>query len=69
MLKRIKLFFEILFDRRKFYNPLAEPSYRNKLCICGSGYKVKACHGINRVVNRREYEEIMILWNKAKKKK
>ena len=40
-------------------NPLNKGIYRNMLCPCGSGKKVKKCHGNKLVIQKDEYDEIM----------
>lgn len=63
-----------------YKNPLAKGKYRNTPCICGSGKKIKKCHGrdnaidvlklneINRMIdkNNKAYEAAMRdQWEKA----
>ena len=43
----------------RFINPLANGNLRNKLCICGSGKKVKKCHGRDKVINKDKLDEII----------
>lgn len=45
-------------------NPLNKGIYRNMLCPCGSGKKVKKCHGTRLVISQDEYDEIMNLQDK-----
>lgn len=63
-MKKIKVFFEILLDRKKYKNPLAKAEYRNRYCICGSVLKVKHCHGKMTYISRWEWEEIDQLWKR-----
>ena len=41
------------------FNPLNKGSLRNIPCPCGSGKKVKKCHGIKTAVTYNEYNEIV----------
>lgn len=41
-----------------FSNPLAKGKYRNDFCPCGSGKKVKKCHGTISSVKRGELDSI-----------
>lgn len=45
-------------DTPKFFNSLSEGKLRNELCICGSGKKVKKCHGKDRLVTFEQKNEI-----------
>lgn len=38
------------------YNRLQKGRFRNKLCVCNSGKKVKHCHGVERFVQPRVSE-------------
>jgi hypothetical protein len=42
-------------------NPMAKGSYRNHPCICGSGKKMKHCHGQERQLRSDEFDEVMRL--------
>lgn len=39
-------------------NPYAKGAYRNAPCICGSGKKMKKCHGGERLVSEKELKEL-----------
>jgi hypothetical protein len=41
-----------------FRNKLVKGELRNKPCICGSGKKMKKCHGANYVLNKEEVADI-----------
>lgn len=45
-------------EKMKF-NPLHKGTNRNMPCPCGSGKKVKKCHGIKSAVTYTEYNEIV----------
>lgn len=44
---------------KRYRNPLARGKYRNDPCVCGSGKKVKNCHGKESSVSLTELENIM----------
>lgn len=41
-----------------YRNPLTKGRYRNNPCVCGSGKKMKQCHGSQRVISRSEMIEV-----------
>lgn len=41
------------------FNPLNKGSNRNMPCVCGSGKKVKKCHGIKTALTYTEYNQIV----------
>lgn len=43
------------------FNPLYDGKYRNAICICGSGKKIKKCHGKDRLIDTIDYNEILDL--------
>lgn len=43
------------FRNTKFNNPLNKGEFRNLKCPCGSGKKVKACHGIKSSFGVKEF--------------
>lgn len=47
----------------KYFNPLAAGEYRNNPCVCGSGKKIKKCHGKERKVSLDERREIVRMVN------
>lgn len=53
---------------RIFRNPLHFGEYRNKKCVCGSGVKIKNCHGVDRGLTEDELKNIndMTLKHNAK---
>ena len=44
-----------------YFNPLSDGKYRNSNCICGSGKKIKKCHGKERLLIRIDYDEVVNL--------
>ena len=66
-MKRFWRWLRIRFDRKMYVNPLDKSKFRNKLCPCKSGYKVKACHGMKKSLNMREWIEINKFWERNKK--
>jgi hypothetical protein len=46
---------------KMYDNPIAKGAYRNHPCICGSGKKMKKCHGQDRQLREDEYTEMMRL--------
>ena len=42
----------------QYQNPLNKGKYRNDPCPCGSGKKIKRCHGIKNLVTMPELETI-----------
>lgn len=42
-------------------NPMSKGSYRNHPCICGSGKKMKKCHGQDKKLTEAEFTEVMRL--------
>lgn len=50
-------------DTPKFFNSLSEGRLRNDLCLCGSGKKVKKCHGKERLILKHEHNEVVELIN------
>jgi hypothetical protein len=44
-----------------FRNPMAHGQYRNHPCICGSGKKMKKCHGKEYAITAEELEAIKTL--------
>lgn len=44
---------------RGIANPLAKGINRNLPCVCGSGKKVKKCHGQELVITQEQYDWIM----------
>lgn len=42
-------------------NPLYIPKFGNRPCVCGSGKKMKKCHGKEYAITKEEYEEARIL--------
>ena len=55
------------FRGRTFKNPLAVGNYRNCMCPCGSGKKVKRCHGVNTSISFREYHNLISMMAKAQR--
>lgn len=43
----------------KYFNPLSNGKYRNNLCVCGSGKKIKKCHGKEFTVPWDERQKIV----------
>lgn len=53
-------------DTPKFFNHLSDGKLRNELCLCGSGKKVKKCHGKDRLVTveqKNEISELIKIYN------
>jgi len=46
-----------------FNNPLSAGALRNQPCVCGSGKKIKHCHGVKRNVSKSECDDIFKLIN------
>lgn len=44
-----------------YLNPLCKGEHRNKKCICGSGEKLKKCHGKKRLISKVELDDILEL--------
>lgn len=44
-----------------YRNPVAKGEYRNHPCICGSGKKMKKCHGANYAITADEHQDIVRL--------
>lgn len=42
-------------------NPIHRGRYRNHPCVCGSGKKMKKCHGESQKLRSDEYHEVMRL--------
>ncbi len=42
----------------KYINPLSKGASRNKICICGSGEKVKKCCGRDAVISKDKLDQI-----------
>jgi hypothetical protein len=52
-----------------FRNPLHIGSLRNKPCVCGSGKKIKVCHGVKYILEEEEAKAIaQMLVDKSKNK-
>jgi uncharacterized protein YecA (UPF0149 family) len=52
-----------------FRNPLHIGSLRNKPCVCGSGKKIKNCHGVKYILPEEEAKEVaQMLVEKSKSK-
>lgn len=45
----------------RYFNPLSNGSNRNRPCVCGSGKKIKKCHGVKSSVTKDEFDEIIRL--------
>lgn len=43
----------------RYFNPLSNGSNRNRPCVCGSGKKIKKCHGVESSVSKDEYDRII----------
>jgi len=50
-----------------YINPLLKSQLRNKLCVCGSGKKVKKCCGKDRIITFAKHEEIKVNYYEKKK--
>ena len=50
-----------------YVNPLAKGKFRNMQCICGSGKKVKKCHGRDHAIDVLKLNEINRLIDKNNK--
>ena len=50
-----------LIKPAKYKNPIAKGKYRNNPCVCGSGKKIKKCHGMKEVISKDEYDQIVRL--------
>jgi uncharacterized protein YecA (UPF0149 family) len=48
-----------------YCNPISNGKNRNKPCFCGSGKKIKKCHGEKDRISLDELQEIKRLWDKA----
>lgn len=46
-----------------YFNPLSDGKYRNASCLCGSGKKIKKCHGKERLIFKHEHNEVVELIN------
>lgn len=53
----------------KYFNPLTKGNRRNAQCPCGSGKKVKSCHGGKTFLTREEVETLKNEIQKAKESK
>lgn len=51
----------------KYVNPLGKGKLRNMICICGSGKKVKKCHGKDHAVDSLMLNEINRIIDKNNK--
>ena len=40
----------------KVVNQLSKGKFRNAKCICGSGVKMKKCHGMDYFVSKEDFE-------------
>lgn len=50
-----------------YVNPLAKGKYRNAPCVCGSGKKIKKCHGRDHAIDVLKLNEINRLIDKNNK--
>lgn len=46
-----------------YFNPLSAGKYRNNPCVCGSGKKIKKCHGIKSTIPYTEYKMVVQMIN------
>lgn len=53
--------------RNADFNPLIDGNLRNTPCLCGSGKKVKKCHGVKRIITSEDAQLIKDLALDAKK--
>ena len=42
----------------RYKNPLAKGKFRNGACYCGSGKKIKHCHGKDSSITMKQMKEI-----------
>ncbi len=54
-------------DNKRYINPLAQGTLRNKPCICGSGKKIKRCHGQDMAVSVHKLNQITRMLQAANK--
>lgn len=47
----------------RYFNPIGSGKYRNMVCVCGSGKKIKKCHGSKHSVTKEEREDIIRMVN------
>lgn len=52
----------------RYQNPLARGKYRNDPCVCGSGKKVKKCHGVKHALSKAELDETIDMINNFNKR-
>lgn len=52
---------DIVVPKMIFTNPLSNGAHRNTACPCGSGKKIKRCHGREATVTGAERAEIMTM--------
>ena len=55
-------------DEKQYRNPLSGGNLRNKICLCGSGKKVKRCHGKDYAIDVIKHNEISRLIDAANKR-
>ena len=55
-------------DKKLYRNPLNRGKYRNDPCPCGSGKKIKKCHGVKAAVTRSELDSIITMVNNFNKR-
>lgn len=48
-------------EKLLFRNPMNKGAYRNNPCICGSGKKLKQCHGREPFLSAEDYKQLHIL--------
>ena len=58
---------ELKSMKRKYPNPLSRGGVQNYICPCGSGRKVKRCHGIIAFVSKEDSLMLRALCDKCSK--
>lgn len=52
----------------RYKNPIASGKFRNDPCPCGSGKKIKKCHGVKDVLSKDELDSIITMVNNFNKR-
>lgn len=55
-------------DRKRYQNPLSRGKLRNDPCPCGSGKKIKKCHGVKHALSKDELADIHEMINNFNKR-